>query len=75
MPPYNLAAGTVAQTGVQPWAAGVARGVESADRTVLVVDRDTNLRGLIETVLRRMFPPLTAYTLLFLGLLSVLPFA
>ena len=33
--------------------AGVALGVERTDRTVLVVDDDTNLRDLIDTLLRR----------------------
>jgi len=53
MAPYNAAMGTVAQTGAQPPAAGSARGVERADRTVLVVDDDANVRGLIETLLRQ----------------------
>jgi two-component system OmpR family response regulator len=37
-----------------PSAEGVARQVESTDRTVLVVDDDTNVRGLIERWLRRI---------------------
>jgi CheY-like chemotaxis protein len=45
--------GTVAQTGAQRREEDAARGVERADRTVLVVDDDTNLRDLLEVLLRR----------------------
>jgi two-component system OmpR family response regulator len=45
--------GTASQAAAQPPAAGAARGAEKAARTVLVVDDDTNVRGLIETLLRR----------------------
>jgi hypothetical protein len=65
MPPYNVAAATVMQTGLRPPATGVARGVEPTDRTELVMDSDTNLRGFIETVLRQVFALFTAYTLRF----------
>ena len=40
------------QTGARP-RAGAAQGPVAAGRTVLVVDEDANLRGLIETLLHR----------------------
>jgi DNA-binding response OmpR family regulator len=40
------------QTRARPLA-GAAQGLEAAGRTVLVMDEDANLRGLIETLLHR----------------------
>jgi len=45
--------GVLGQVGAKTPAAGAAPGAERADHTVLVVEDDTNLRGLIETLLRR----------------------
>ena len=53
MATYNATVDAAAQIETGPLAVDALLDLARADRTVLVVDDDTNLRGLIETLLRR----------------------